>query len=42
VLAQRIIDYREQYGGFATVADLRQVTGIGDTRFNELKSRVTV
>jgi competence protein ComEA len=42
VLAQRIIDYREQYGGFATVADLRQVTGIGDARYNELKSRVTV
>ncbi len=42
VLAQRIIDYREQHGGFTTVADLRQVTGIGDARFNELESQVTV
>ncbi len=42
VLAQRIIDYREQLGGFGSVADLRQVTGIGDARYNELKSRVTV
>jgi competence protein ComEA len=42
VLAQRIIEYRDQHGGFATVADLRQVTGIGDARYNELKSRVTV
>jgi competence protein ComEA len=42
VLAQRIIDYREEHGGFASVADLRNVTGIGDARYNELKSRVTV
>ncbi len=42
VLAQRIIDHREQLGGFGSVADLRQVTGIGDARYNELKSRVTV
>jgi competence protein ComEA len=42
VLAQRIIEYREQHGGFVTVADLRQVTGIGDARYNELKPRVTV
>lgn len=42
VLAQRIIEYREQHGGFANVADLRNVTGIGDARYNELKTRVTV
>jgi competence protein ComEA len=42
VLAQRIIDYREQHGGFASVADLRKVTGIGDARYNDLKTRVTV
>ena len=27
VLAQRIVDYRDQHGGFATVADLRKVSG---------------
>lgn len=42
VLAQRIIDYRDQHGGFASVSDLRKVTGIGDARYNELKDRVTV
>jgi competence protein ComEA len=42
VLAQRIIDYRQAHGGFASVADLRKVSGIGDARFNELKDRVTV
>lgn len=42
VLAQRIVEYRDQHGGFASVADLRNVSGIGDARYNELKSRVTV
>jgi competence protein ComEA len=42
VLAQRIVEYREQNGGFASVADLRKVSGIGDARFSELKERVTV
>ncbi len=42
VLAQRIVEYRDQHGGFASVADLRSVSGIGDARYNELKSRVTV
>jgi competence protein ComEA len=42
VLAQRILDYRDQHGGFRTVADLRKVTGIGDAKYNELKGRVTV
>jgi competence protein ComEA len=42
VLAQRIVDYRDQHGGFRTVAELRQVTGIGDARYRDLKDRVTV
>jgi competence protein ComEA len=42
VLAQRIIEYRDQHGGFAAAEDLRKVTGIGDARYNELKSLVTV
>lgn len=42
VLAQRIVDYRDQHGPFATVADLRKVSGIGDARYNDLKARVTV
>jgi competence protein ComEA len=42
VLAQRIVAYREQHGGFRSVAELRSVSGIGDARYQELKDRVTV
>jgi competence protein ComEA len=42
VLAERIIAYRDEHGGFASVADLRNVSGIGDTRFHDLQARVTV
>ncbi|MFJ6845960.1 helix-hairpin-helix domain-containing protein [Streptomyces griseoluteus] len=40
VLAQRIIDYRTQHGGFRSVEELRQVDGIGDRRFSDLRARV--
>ncbi|MEU0988474.1 ComEA family DNA-binding protein [Streptomyces sp. NPDC005953] len=40
VLVQRIIDYRTQHGGFRSVDQLRDVDGIGDRRFAELKPRV--
>ncbi|GAA4259174.1 hypothetical protein GCM10022255_082800 [Dactylosporangium darangshiense] len=42
VLAGRIVEYREQHGGFRAVTDLRQVEGIGDAKFQQLKDRVTV
>lgn len=42
VLAQRIIAYREEHGGFRSVDELREVPGIGDATFAELESRVTV
>ncbi|MCW2883734.1 MAG: competence protein ComEA helix-hairpin-helix repeat protein [Streptosporangiaceae bacterium] len=42
VLAQRIIDFRTQQGGFRAVEDLRQVSGIGARRFADLKERVRV
>ncbi|WP_405090833.1 ComEA family DNA-binding protein [Micromonospora sp. NBC_01392] len=42
VLAQRILDHRDQHGGFRSVADLRQVDGIGDARYEQLKELVTV
>jgi len=42
VLAQRIIDHRERAGRFGSVADLRKVSGIGDTRFQQLRDLVTV
>ncbi|SCF33547.1 competence protein ComEA [Micromonospora chaiyaphumensis] len=42
VLAQRILDHRGQHGGFRSVSDLRQVDGIGDARYEQLKDLVTV
>lgn len=42
VLAQRILAYRDQHGGFTAVGDLRQVEGIGDARYEQLKDLVTV
>ncbi len=41
VLAQRIIEYRTQHGGFASVEDLHKVNGIGERRFADLKPQVT-
>ncbi|GGO80799.1 hypothetical protein GCM10012280_03560 [Wenjunlia tyrosinilytica] len=40
VLAQHIIDYRTQHGGFTSVDQLREVTGIGNRRFSDLRSLV--
>jgi competence protein ComEA len=42
VLAQRILDWRDRRGGFRSVTDLRQVEGIGDAKFDQLKDLVTV
>ncbi|MFI6272547.1 helix-hairpin-helix domain-containing protein [Micromonospora zamorensis] len=42
VLAQRILTHRDQHGGFKAVGDLRQVDGIGDARYEQLKDLVTV
>ena len=41
MMAQRIIDFREANGHFATVDDLRSVTGIGDKTFDGLKDLIT-
>jgi competence protein ComEA len=40
VLAQHIVDYRTQHGGFASIDQLNDVTGIGDHRFTDLKPLV--
>ncbi|GGW18345.1 hypothetical protein GCM10010501_45010 [Streptomyces libani subsp. rufus] len=40
VLAQHIIDYRTQHGGFRSVDELREVNGIGDRRFTDLRRLV--
>ncbi|MFI1508998.1 MULTISPECIES: ComEA family DNA-binding protein [unclassified Streptomyces] len=40
VLAQHIIDHRAQHGGFRSVDELRDVNGIGERRFADLRNLV--
>lgn len=42
VLAQRIIQKRNELGRFQSVEDLLQVSGIGEKKFNEMKEKVRV
>jgi competence protein ComEA len=41
VLAQRILDYRAKHGGFRSTAELKQIEGISDARYEHLKDLVT-
>jgi competence protein ComEA len=41
-IAQRILDYRRQHGGFARVEELGEVPGIGAKRLATLTPLVTV
>ena len=40
-LAKRILEYRDEHGGFRSVDELRQVDGIGAKRFESLREAVT-
>ncbi|MFE2299287.1 ComEA family DNA-binding protein [Streptomyces sp. NPDC059445] len=40
VLARHIVDYRAAHGGFRSVDELREVNGIGDRRFADLRDLV--
>ena len=42
VLAQRILDWRSTNGPFTSVDQLRDVVGIGESKFAQIKDRVTV
>ena len=42
VMAQRILDYREESGGFHSVEELKNVSGIGDKTYEALKDLVKV
>ena len=41
-LSGRIIAYRTEHGGFRSVEELKDVSGIGDARYADLKDLVTV
>lgn len=40
VLARHILDYRTQHGGFRSIDELREVNGIGERRFADLRPLV--
>lgn len=42
VLAQHILDWRAQHGGFTSIVQLHSVPGIGDVKFSALRGLVSV
>jgi len=42
VLAQRIVDYRKEKGSFSDLSQLKEVSGIGEVRFEKIKGKITL
>ena len=42
VLAQKIIEYREQNGAFKSVDEIKNVRGIGQKKFDAFKDKITI
>ncbi|MFF3438891.1 helix-hairpin-helix domain-containing protein [Streptosporangium sp. NPDC002721] len=42
VLARRIVEYRDAHGGFRSVEQLRDVSGIGDRKYAEMRDKARV
>jgi competence protein ComEA len=42
VMAKRIVQWRTEHGGFTKVEQLRDVDGIGESKFEKLREQVTV
>lgn len=41
-IAKRIIEYREYNGGFTSIEDIKNVSGIGDKMFEKIKDCICV
>lgn len=41
-IAQRIVTYRETNGSFTDINQLKNVSGIGDKKFDAIKDKITV
>lgn len=41
-IASRIVEYRKENGKFSTVEDIKNVSGIGDAKFNNIKNYIYV
>ena len=42
VIAQRIVDYRTQYGPFSAKEQIKNVSGIGDKKYSDIESLIEV
>jgi competence protein ComEA len=42
VLAERIMEWRTEHGGFASIDQLREVPGIGEAKYSSIKAKVAV
>lgn len=42
VIAENIVKYRKEYGGFESVEEIMEVDGIGEGRFEKIKDLITV
>ena len=42
VLASRIVDYRRQHGDYGRIEDIRNVSGIGEKRYEAISDKITV
>ena len=41
-IAKRIVDYRKENGKFNSIEDIKNVSGIGDAKFNKIKDNICV
>lgn len=41
-IAQRIIDYRNEHGKFTSIEEIKNVSGIGDKRYEKIKDHICV
>ena len=41
-IATKIIDYREQNGKFNSIEEIKEVSGIGDAKYDKIKDSITV
>lgn len=41
-IARRIVDYRESNGGFGKIEDIKNVSGIGDKKYADIKDLISV
>ena len=41
-IAAKIIDYREQNGKFNSIEEIKEVSGIGDAKYDKIKDSITV